>query len=145
MDRPLFTGSVEHSLDDKGRLVVPARFRERLGAGFFLTIAEPDPCLALYPAATWSDVCARIEAAPVKDARYRSYVRHLFAHTEELSVDSNGRLVIPTALRAFAALEKDVISIGSLTRVEVWSKDRYDQHVRERGELPDFTSELGLF
>ncbi|HEY0615298.1 MAG TPA: division/cell wall cluster transcriptional repressor MraZ [Candidatus Elarobacter sp.] len=145
LDRPLFTGSVEHSLDDKGRLVVPARFRERLGAGFFLTIGEPDPCLALYPAATWSDVCGRIEAAPVKDARYRSYVRHLFAHTEELSTDANGRLVIPAALRAFAAIDKDVISIGSLTRVEVWSRDRYAQHVRERGELPDFTSELGLF
>ena len=145
LDRPLFTGSVEHSLDDKGRLVVPARFRERLGAGFFLTIAEPDPCLALYPASTWSDVCARIEAAPVKDARYRSYVRHLFAHTEELSTDASGRLVIPAALRAFARIEKDVISIGSLTRVEVWAKDRYDQHVAERGELPDFTSELGLF
>jgi MraZ protein len=145
LDRPLFTGSVEHSLDDKGRLVVPARFRERLGAGFFLTIAEPDPCLALYPASTWSDVCARIEAAPVKDAKYRSYVRHLFAHTEELSTDANGRLVIPAALRAFAQIEKDVISIGSLTRVEVWSKDRYDRHVAERGELPDFASELGLF
>jgi MraZ protein len=144
-DRPLFTGSVEHSLDDKGRLVVPARFRERLGAGFFLTIAEPDPCLALYPAATWADVCARIEAAPLKDARYRSYVRHLFAHTEELSVDAQGRLVIPAPLRAFAGIEKDVVSIGSLTRVEVWAKDRYAQHVRERGELPDFTSELGLF
>ncbi|MDB5028186.1 MAG: MraZ protein [Candidatus Eremiobacteraeota bacterium] len=145
MDRPLFTGSVEHSLDDKGRLVVPARFRERLGAGFFLTIAEPDPCLALYPAATWSDVCARIEAAPVKDARYRSYVRHLFANTEELSTDANGRLVIPASLRAYASLDKDVVSIGSLTRVEVWAKDRYDRHVRERGELPDFASELGLF
>jgi len=46
---PRFTGSVEHALDDKGRLVVPARFRERLGAGFFVTIAEPEPCLALYP------------------------------------------------------------------------------------------------
>jgi MraZ protein len=145
LDRPLFTGSVEHSLDDKGRLVVPARFRERLGAGFFLTIAEPDPCLALYPAATWSDVCARIEAAPVKDARYRSYVRHLFANTEELSTDANGRLVIPASLRAYASLDKDVVSIGSLTRVEVWAKDRYDRHVRERGELPDFASELGLF
>ncbi|HZW54434.1 MAG TPA: division/cell wall cluster transcriptional repressor MraZ [Candidatus Elarobacter sp.] len=144
-DRPLFTGSVEHSLDDKGRLVVPARFRERLGAGFFLTIGEPDPCLALYPASTWSDVCARLEAAPVKDARYRGFVRHLFAHTEELSTDANGRLVIPAALRTFAGIDKDVISIGSLTRVEVWSKDRYAQHVRERGELPDFTSELGLF
>jgi len=145
MDRPLFTGSVEHSLDDKGRLVVPVRFRERLGAGFFLTIAEPDPCLALYPAPTWADVCARIEAAPVKDARFRSYVRHLFAHTEELSVDAQGRLVIPAALRAYAGIEKDVVSIGSLTRVELWAKDRYARHVHERGDLPDFASELGLF
>lgn len=145
LDRPLFTGSVEHSLDDKGRLVVPARFRERLGAGFFLTIAEPDPCLALYPAATWADFCTRLEGAPVKDARYRSYVRHLFAHTEELSCDAQGRLVIPAALRGYAAIEKDVVSIGSLTRVELWSKDRYEQHTQERGELPDFASELGLF
>jgi MraZ protein len=145
MDRPLFTGSVEHSLDDKGRLVVPARFRERLGAGFFLTIADPDPCLALYPASTWADFCARLASAPQKDASYRSYVRHLFANTEELNVDAQGRLVIPSALRAFAGIEKDVVSIGSLTRVEVWAKDRYAKHVRERGELPDFTSELGLF
>lgn len=145
MDRPLFTGSVEHSLDDKGRLVVPARFRERLGAGFFLTIAEPDPCLAIYPAATWSDVCERIEAAPRKDADYRAFVRHLFAHTEELSVDAQGRLVIPPALRAWAGIEKEVVSIGSLTRVEVWAKTRYDKHTRERGALPDLASELGLF
>ena len=145
LDRPLFTGSVEHSLDDKGRLVVPARFRERLGAGFFLTIAEPDPCLALYPAATWSDFCARLEAAPVKDPRYRAYVRHLFAHTEELSTDAQGRLVIPAALRAYADIDKEVVSIGSLTRVEVWAKDRYAKHVRDRGELPDYASELGLF
>jgi MraZ protein len=144
-DRPLFTGSVEHSLDDKGRLVVPARFRERLGAGFFLTIAEPDPCLALYPATTWGDVCARLESAPLKDARYRSYVRHLFAHTEELSCDAQGRLVIPAALRSYAGIEKDIVSIGSLTRVELWAKDRYDRHTQERGELPDFASELGLF
>ncbi len=150
-DRPLFTGSVDHSLDDKGRLVVPARFRERLGAGFFLTIAEPDPCLALYPASAWGDVCARIEAAPVKDAAFRSYVRHLFAHTEELSVDAQGRLVIPAALRAYAGIDKDVISVGTLRRVEVWARDRYDTHahdrvkLQDRGELPDFASTLGLF
>jgi MraZ protein len=144
-DRPLFTGSVEHGLDDKGRLVVPARFRERLGAGFFLTIAEPDPCLALYPASTWSDVCARLEAAPLKDARFRAFVRHLFAHTEELSTDANGRLVIPATLRAYAGIEKDVVSIGSLTRVEIWAKDRYAEHAAEHRDLPDLTSELGLF
>jgi len=144
-DRPLFTGSVEHSLDDKGRLVVPARFRERLGAGFFLTIAEPEPCLALYPASTWAEFCARIEAAPVKDARYRSFVRHLFAHTEELSCDNQGRLVIPAALRAFAKIDKDVTSIGSLTRVEVWSREKYAKHADERDTEFDFATELGLF
>jgi MraZ protein len=145
MDRPLFTGSVDHGLDDKGRLVVPARFRERLGAGFFLTIAVPDPCLALYPASTWGDICARIEAAPTKDVKFRAFTRHLFAHTEELSTDAQGRLVIPASLRAYAGIDKDVISIGSLTRVEIWAKDRYDEHVRDRGDLPDLASELGLF
>ena len=74
-DLPRFTGSVEHALDDKGRLIVPARFRERLGAGFVITIAQPDPCLALYPSATWSELCTRLEAAPRKDDRFRRLVR----------------------------------------------------------------------
>ena len=144
-DRPLFTGSVEHSLDDKGRLVVPARFRERLGSGFFVSIAEPDRCLALYPAAIWNEFCARLEAAPVKDARYRSFVRHLFAHTEELSCDNQGRLVLPPVLRAWAHIEKDVTSVGTLTRVEVWAKDRYTAVAEGAGDLTDFRSELGLY
>ena len=144
-DRPLFTGSADHSLDDKGRLVVPARFRERLGAGFFVTIADPDPCLALFASSTWAEVVARIEAAPLKDARYRAFVRHLFAHTEEVSCDAQGRLVIPATLRAWAGIDRDVVSIGSMNRVEVWARDRFDRHVRDRGELPDFATELGLF
>ena len=144
-DRPLFTGSVEHSLDDKGRLVVPARFRERLGSGFFVSIAEPDPCLALYPASTWAEFCARLETAPLKDARYRAFVRHLFAHTEELSCDNQGRLVLPAALRAWAHIEKDVTSIGSLTRVVVWAKERYEAATAGEADLPDFRSELGLY
>lgn len=144
-ERPLFTGSVEHSLDDKGRLVVPARFRERLGSGFFVTIAEPDPCLALYPASIWNEFCARLEAAPVKDARYRAFVRHLFAHTEELSCDNQGRLLLPPALRTWAQIEKDVTSIGSLTRVEVWAKDRYAAASAATPDATDFRSELGLY
>ncbi len=144
-ERPWFTGSVEHSLDDKGRLVVPARFRERLGPGFFVTIAEPDPCLALYPASAWTEFCDKLEAAPVKDARYRAFVRHLFAHTEELSCDNQGRLVLPAALRAWAKIEKDVTSIGSLTRVEVWSKERYQKTRSEAEALSDYRSELGLY
>ena len=105
---PRFTGSVEHALDEKGRLIVPARFRERLGAGFVITIAQPDPCLALYPSITWSLFCARLEEAPRKDERYRRLVRHLFANTEEVACDSQGRLVVPAPLRSYAGIDRDV-------------------------------------
>ncbi len=142
---PRFTGSVEHALDDKGRLIVPARFRERLGAGFILTIAQPDPCLALYPAAAWAEFCGRLESAPRKDERYRRLVRHLFAHTEEVSCDSQGRLLIPSPLRTYAGMERDVVSIGSLTRVEVWAKEHLAAHAAPEGEVAEFMAELGLY
>ncbi|MBD5657645.1 MAG: hypothetical protein IAI50_21085, partial [Candidatus Eremiobacteraeota bacterium] len=109
-----FTGRAESALDDKGRLVVPARFRERLGAKFIVTIAQPDPCLALYPLATWESFCERLDAAPVKDERYRRFVRHLFAHTDETACDTQGRLLLPAALRTYSGIERDVVSIGSL-------------------------------
>jgi MraZ protein len=86
-----------------------------------------------------------LEAAPVKDARYRSFVRHMFAHTEELSCDNQGRLVLPPVLRSWAHIEKDVTSIGSLTRVEVWAKDRYVSVAASAGDLTDYRSELGLY
>ena len=63
---PKFTGHYEHSLDDKGRLTIPARFRARLGDHFVLTIAPPDPCLAMYPETTWSEFCAKLESATRK-------------------------------------------------------------------------------
>jgi MraZ protein len=143
-DRALFTGSVEHSLDEKGRLVVPARFRERLGAGFFLTIVPPEPCLALYPAPAWDAVCGKLEQAPVKDASYRNFVRYLFAHTEELSCDAQGRLMLPAALRAYANIEKDVLSVGTYTRVEIWARERFEEQIRDAG-VRDVATELGLF
>jgi len=143
-DRPLFTGSVEHSLDDKGRLVVPSRFRAPLGSGFFLTILHPDGCLALYPAAQFRKICDKLEDAAVRDDRLRAFQRYLFAHTDEASCDDQGRIMIPPTLRAWAEMGKNVVSIGAMTRVEVWAKERYDRHVAQRGELGDFTSELGL-
>jgi len=136
---------VEHALDEKGRLIVPARFRERLGAGFVLTIAQPDPCLALYPSVTWAELCARLEAAPRKDDRFRRLVRHLFANTEEVACDAQGRLLIPAGLRAYAGIERDVTSIGSLTRVEIWAKERLAQHAAPEGEVAEFMADLGFY
>ena len=124
---------------------MPARFRERLGAAFIVTIAQPDPCLALYPQATWEAFCERLEAAPVKDERYRRFVRHLFAHTDEVGCDGQGRLLLPPALRTFAGIEREIVSIGSLTRVEVWSKERLGGMTPTAEEAAAFTTELGLY
>ena len=106
---PKFTGQFEHSLDDKGRLTIPARLRGRLGDHFVLTIAPPELCLSLYPEPTWSEFCTKLESATRKDARYRSFVRHLFANTEEVSLDAQGRVVVPQALRDYAEIDKDVV------------------------------------
>jgi MraZ protein len=149
MDRPLFTGLVEHSLDDKGRLVVPSRFRAQLGASFFLTILHPDGCLALYPPAQFDKLCARLEEAVApneadRNARVRSFQRYLFAHTDEVKCDEQGRIPIQPSLRAWADLRKNVVSIGALSRVEVWSKERYEAHQAAHADVADLTSELGL-
>ncbi|MDE2482582.1 MAG: division/cell wall cluster transcriptional repressor MraZ [bacterium] len=142
---PRFTGSVEHALDDKGRLIVPARYRERLGAGFVITIALPDPCLALYPSVTWAGVCAKLEAVPRKDDKFRGYVRQVFANTEEVACDAQGRLLIPAALRAYAGIDREIVSIGALTRVEIWAKERYTAQTAPEGEVAEFMADLGLY
>ncbi len=142
---PRFTGRTEHTLDDKGRLVVPARLRERLGGNFILTVAQPDPCLALYPAATWEAFCERLDAAPVKDDRYRRFVRHLFAHTEEAACDAQGRLVVPAALRGYAGIEREVVSIGTLTRIELWAHERLGVLRPSDDEAAAFAVEHGLY
>jgi MraZ protein len=141
---PRFAGSEQHALDHKGRLIVPARFRERLGSPFVLTIAPPDACLALYPMPTWVEFCGRLEAVPVKDERYRRSVRYLFAHSEESECDAQGRVMVPLRLRSYAGIERNVVSVGLLTRIEIWAKERYEFQEPPTGELPTFLSELGL-
>ena len=144
-DSPRFTGMVEHALDDKVRLIVPARFRERLGTGFILTISSSDPCLLLYPQGAWDAICATLEAAAKKDDRFRRFVRNVFAHTEEVACDAQGRLLIPGALRTYAAIDREVTSIGALTRVEVWAKERYEQYAAPAADASDIAAELGLY
>lgn len=142
---PRLSGSAEHALDDKGRLVVPARFRDRLGPGFVLTAFGPDPCLALYSDPAWTELCDRLAAAPRKDAAYRRLVRWVFAHTEEdVNCDAQGRILIPPALRSRAGLRRDVISVGALTRVEIWAKERYAEYSEPGSKEADLFGELGL-
>jgi len=142
---PKFTGQFEHSLDEKGRLTIPARMRARLGDHFVLTIAPPEPCLAMYPELTWSEFCSKLESAPRKDAAYRAFVRHLFAHTEEISLDSQGRLLLPSTLREMAAIKRDAILVGTLTRVEIWAAETWRSMTAPPENMADLMTELGLY
>lgn len=142
---PKFTGQFEHSLDEKGRLTIPARLRARLGEHFVLTIAPPEPCLAMYPDAAWSDFCAKLEAAPRKDGQYRSFVRHLFAHTEEATLDAQGRLLVPPTLREYAQLDRDAVLVGALTRIEMWSAAAWHKASAAPDRMADLMTELGLY
>jgi MraZ protein len=93
---------------------------------------------------TWVEFCGRLEEVPVKDERYRRYVRYLFAHSEESECDAQGRVIVPSRLRSYAAIERNVVSVGLLTRIEIWAKERYEFQEPPTGELPAFMAELGL-
>ena len=124
---------------------MPARFRERLGPGFILTIAPPDQCLALYPLSTWESVCERLESAPSKNRQFRQFVRHLFALTEEVQCDAQGRLLVGPKMRAYAGIQRDVVTIGTFTRVELWAKERLGDVSPTDDEAAAFAAELGLY
>ncbi|MBC5805357.1 MAG: division/cell wall cluster transcriptional repressor MraZ [Candidatus Eremiobacter antarcticus] len=142
---PKFTGRYDHSFDEKGRLTIPSRFRARLGDHFVLTIAPPDPCLAMYPESTWSEFCSKLEAAPRKDAQYRAFVRHLFANTEEVSADAQGRLLIPSVLRDAVGLQREAVLVGALTRVELWPAEAWRATHGAPDGMADLMTELGLY
>ncbi len=146
-DLPRFAGSEQHALDGKGRLIVPARFRDRLGERFVVSIGHPDPCLALYPLETWVEISRRLEAPPRKEDRekYRRFLRYVFAHTEEVTSDTQGRVVIPGRLRAYAGIERNVVSVGMTTRIEIWAENRYNVEAVSGSEVADFMADLGVY
>jgi MraZ protein len=110
-----------------------------------LTLAPPEPCLALYPWDTWEAICERLDAAPVKDEAFRRFVRDLFSHTHEVSCDTQGRLLIPPDLRAKAGIEREAASVGVLSRVEVWNPERLRALRSSQDDAARLSTELGLY
>jgi len=99
----------------------------------------------MYPEPTWAEFCSKLETAPRKDAQYRAFVRHLFAHTEEVSLDAQGRLLIPAGLREIAGIERDTVLAGALTRVEVWSLEAWRSADAAPDGMAELMTELGLY
>mgnify|MGYP000902033923 FL=1 len=123
----MFIGEYQHIIDVKGRVIMPAKFREGLGEKFVLTKGL-DHCLFAYPNEEWGILEKKLRSLPLTSKDARAFIRFFFAGACECELDKQGRILIPANLREYAGLEKDVVIIGVSTRVEIWSKDRWDEY-----------------
>lgn len=120
----MFLGAYAHNLDGKGRLAIPARFRDGLASGSVLTRGA-DQCLVIYPADVWRALCDKIGELPLSDRDARMYRRFLFADAAVLDLDGQGRILVPATLRRFAGLDRSAIVVGVDNVIEIWSADAW--------------------
>ena len=121
----MFLGRHAHTLDAKGRMAIPARFRDELAEGLVVTRGV-DHCLAIYPMTAWNELAAKINALPVSDIDARTFRRMVFAEAIDLVLDAQGRILVPSELRAYAQIDRDAVVIGVHSFIEVWSPERWN-------------------
>jgi MraZ protein len=120
----MFWGEYSHQLDEKGRLIIPARYRPHLKQGAILTRGL-DHNLVIYPADAWRVVSERVNAMPITHPTARALRRRLFSGAVELSFDRQGRMLIPTYLREYASLDGEVLIAGMETFLELWEPETW--------------------
>lgn len=128
----MFMGQYEHSIDAKGRIIIPAKYREDLGESFVVTRGL-DGCLFLYPEEEWQAFVDKLQNLP-SNQNTRKLQREFLSKAMEVTLDKQGRILIPSLLRVEAALEKEVVFVGMMNRVEVWDKSRLEAQELEGDE-----------
>lgn len=123
----MLMGEFQHSLDEKGRIIIPAKFREELGDKFIITRGL-DNCLFVYPVSQWRILADKIKELPTSQPETRAFVRLFFSGAVEAELDKQGRVMIPQSLREHARIEKDVYVIGVSTKVEIWAKETWENY-----------------
>lgn len=136
-------GTYNHTIDAKGRLFIPAKLREELGNSFYVTLSS-EPCLTIYSNERWAEFEEKVSAMPRTQQRK---IKPIFAHAAYCEVDSQGRILLPQPLRAFAGLEKNVIVVGFNEFAEIWDEDKWneDDAIQTTPEnIAEAFEELGL-
>lgn len=142
----MFVGQYAHSVDAKGRLAVPAKFRNELKKAVVTKGLEN--CLVLYPKKQWDVLAGKLAALPISKANSRAFARMMLAGAMDVSVDSQGRIILPEYLRAFAGLDKKVVITGLYDRLEIWDETKWQQYQSETeknsGEIAEALNDLGV-
>lgn len=143
----MFIGEYNHSIDPKGRVSMPAKFRDQLGDRFIVTKGL-DFCLFVYPLEEWEVLEKKLRQLPLTNRDARAFVRFFFSGATECELDNQGRIRIPNNLREHAMLEKEVVIIGVSTRIEIWSLEKWQQYNSDANlgydEIAAKMAELGI-
>jgi MraZ protein len=143
----LLLGTFTPKLDEKGRLILPAKFRGRLAGGLVMTRGQ-DRCLFLLPMDEFGRIYEQVRSAPVTSRQARDYLRMFLSSASDEVPDKQGRVSVPAPLREYAGLDRDVVVIGVGTRVEVWDAETWAAYSEEKeagyAEIAETISDLGI-
>ena len=144
----MFVGEAQHTIDAKGRLIIPAKYREELGEEFMLAKGL-DGCLFIYPMEQWHELESKLRALPLTQKEARSFARFFFSGANEGEMDQQGRLIIPQALREYAQLTKECVVVGVDNRLEVWDQEKWRAYNAQSEEsfeqLAEIIGQSGAF
>lgn len=145
----MLIGEFRHSIDPKGRITIPSKFRDELDEGFVMTKGL-DNCLFLYPLCEWEKIESKLKSLPITNKNVRSFVRTFFSGATDANIDKQGRVLIPQNLREHALIEidKEAVIIGVSTRIEIWSHKNWEDYNEDEGlsyeEMAEKMAELGI-
>ena len=142
----MFTGEYRHTVDDKGRIAVPAKFRVQLGAGAVVS-RWLDACLAIHTQEGWGELATKVAALPITDPNARRFSRLIFAGAAEVELDRQGRILLPAYLRDHIALGSEAVVVGSRDHAEIWvpaTWATYAQGLEDPDELAEAFAGLGI-
>lgn len=141
----MFMCEYNHTVDAKGRLIVPAKFRETLG-DVFVVCKGLDHCLYVYSNEDWDAFAKQLSTLPLTNKEARQFVRFFLSGASQVEVDKQGRILVPPSLRTFAELDKDVVLAGVGHRIEIWSKDRWEGESAsgDMDEIAETMDKLGI-
>ncbi len=132
-----FHGSYYHTVDAKGRVSLPAKFRSMIGERVVVTLGF-DPCVWILPESSWEAWLKRVRSMSQLDPAVRKLIRHMVGNAQECEIDRLGRIRLSAPIRAYAGIDKDVVVMGMIDAVELWDKDRFEQ--RQAADLEALNS-----
>lgn len=142
----MFIGEYVHSTDAKGRLIVPAKFRDELGSAFIATKGL-DKCISIYTLEEWKSLEEKIKSLPTTDPQVTKFVRFFFSGACECEPDNQGRIMLPPNLRKHAEISKEIVSVGVARRIEIWSLENWEKYNDDNfidSDLAVKMAELGI-